>query len=215
MHELPATRNRPAKRVPEFTIVLSGVDLGTEWKSLVGLGHLHLLIRDPGRLIPVGEFLRTERSDAAKRYKFRKKGASRLRKKLDDDMETVMAGDASDSVPRSSPKFAQYSTKELRQLREAAELKQERADSESAPVYARQVEELREEIERRSNPMLKRAMRSVQAELRKAVDELKTRMKEKGIAEEHWGHFDGCASSAGHELHFKYEKPKDIAWDTD
>ncbi len=59
-------------------------------------------------------------------------------------------------------------------------------------------------------------MRSVQAELRKAVNELKARMKDKEtIPEEHWGHFDHCASSAGHEFHFRYEKPKDIAWDTD
>ena len=58
-------------------------------------------------------------------------------------------------------------------------------------------------------------MRSVQAELRKAVNELKARMKDKGIPEEHWGHFDHCTSSAGHELHFSYEKPKDIDWDTD
>ena len=57
-------------------------------------------------------------------------------------------------------------------------------------------------------------MRSVQAELRKAVDELKARMKDKDIPEEHWGHFDHCTSSAGHELHFIYEKPKDIKWDT-
>jgi hypothetical protein len=58
-------------------------------------------------------------------------------------------------------------------------------------------------------------MRSVQAELRKAVDELKARMKDNGVPEDHWGHFDHCASSAGHELHFIYEKPKDIKWDTD
>jgi hypothetical protein len=62
---------------------------------------------------------------------------------------------------------------------------------------------------------LKIGMRSVQAELRKAVNELKARMKDKNIPEEHRGHFDHCASSAGHEFQFKYEKPKDIAWDTD
>jgi Leucine-rich repeat (LRR) protein/GTPase SAR1 family protein len=216
MMELPATRNRPAKSVPEFTIVWGGVDLGSTWSSLKGLGYLHRLIRQPGKLIPVGEFSRTERSDAAKRYKFRKKGASRPRKKLDDDLETVMAGNASESVPRRSSKFAEYSTKKLKQLREAAEFKQLQApDSKTKETCRQQVEELTEEIDRRSNPELKRAMRSVQAELRKAVDELKTRMKDKGIPEQHWGHFDGCASSAGHELHFKYEKPQDIAWDTD
>jgi hypothetical protein len=200
MLELPATRNRPAKTVPKFTIVLGGVDLGSTWSCLVGLGHLHLLIRQPGKLIAVGEFSRAERSDAAKGYKFRQEG--------------VTAGSASESVPRPSAKFAKYSTKELRQSRKAAELKLERADSESAPTYAHQVEELTEEIDRRSSPELKLAMRSVQAELRKAVDELTARMKDKDIPEEHWGHFDHCASSAGHELHFRYEKPKDIEWDT-
>ena len=113
MLELPETRNRPAKTVPKFTIVFSGVDLGSTWSSLVGLGHLHLLIRQPGKLIPVGEFSRAERSDAAKGYKFRQEG--------------VTAGSASESVPRPSPKFAKYSTKELRQSRKAAELKLERA----------------------------------------------------------------------------------------
>ena len=73
-----------------------------------------------------------------------------------------------------------YSTKELKQSLKAAELKLERAtDSESAPTYAQQVEELTDEIDRRSNPELKKAMRSVQAELQKAVDELKARMKDK------------------------------------
>ena len=71
MLELPATRNRPAKTVPKFTIVFNGVDLGSTWKSLVGLGHLHRLIRQPGKLIPVGDFFRAERSDAAKDYRFR------------------------------------------------------------------------------------------------------------------------------------------------
>jgi len=200
--ELPATRNRPAKMVPKFTIVFNGVDLGSTWSSLVGLGHLHRLIRQPGKLIAVGDFSRAERSDAAKGYKFRQEG--------------VKAGNASPSLRRPSPKFATYSTKKLKQLCKAAGLKLERApNSETKETYARQVQELTEEIERRSNPELKTGMRSIQAELRKAVNELKARMKDKNIPEELWEHFDHCASSAGHEFQFKYEKPKDIAWDTD
>ncbi len=57
-------------------------------------------------------------------------------------------------------------------------------------------------------------MRSVQAELRKAVNELQAGMKLKGVPEEHLRHFEHCTSSAGHEFHFKYEKPKDVTWDT-
>ena len=126
MLELPATRNRPAKTVPKFTIVLGGVDLGSTWSCLVGLGHLHLLIRQPGKLIAVGEFSRAERSDAAKGYKFRQEGGRRRQ-----ETRTTTSRRSSEtprtSVPRPSPKFAKYSTKELRQSRKAAELKLERA----------------------------------------------------------------------------------------
>jgi predicted metallo-beta-lactamase superfamily hydrolase len=83
-----------------------------------------------------------------------------------------------------------------------------------AEVHAEQSRHLTEEIERRAKPMLKPAMRSVQAALKNAVEELNDRMKEKQIAPEHWRHFDHCTSSFGHEYHFMYEKPKDIAWDT-
>jgi GTPase SAR1 family protein len=200
MHERPATRKRPAKRVPRFAIVFNGVDLGSSWSSLVGLGHLHRLIQQPGKLIAVGEFTRTQRSDAARDYKFRQKGTM---------------GNPSASPPGPSPKFAEYSTKKLKQVRAAAERKLEQASgSELEQTYARRVQELTDEIERRSNPELKASMRSVQGELRKAVDELKARMKDKEIPQEHWGHFDHCTSSAGHEYHFRYEKPQDIAWTT-
>jgi GTPase SAR1 family protein/Leucine-rich repeat (LRR) protein len=200
--ELPKTRNRDAKMVPKFTIWFNGVELDFPWRSLKGLGYLYRLIRQPGELIPVGDFFRAERSDAAKGYKFRQEGAK--------------LGSASASLPRPSPKFAEYSTKKLKQLCKAAELKLEQEpDSETEQRYARRVQELTDEIDRRSNPELKTGMRSVQAELRKAVNELKARMKEKKIPEEHWGHFDHCASSAEHEFHFRYEKPTDIAWDTD
>ena len=93
MIELPETRNRAAKMVPKFTIVFNGVDLGSTWSSLVGLGHLHRLIRQPGKLIPVGDFFRAERSDAAKEYQYRE--------------EETGVGSASESVPRPSPKFAE------------------------------------------------------------------------------------------------------------
>ncbi len=200
--ELPKTRNRPAKMVPKFAIVFNEVDLGSTWSSLVGLSHLHRLIRQPGKLIPVGEFTRTERSDAARDYKFRHKG--------------TQVGNAAPDLPRPSSKLTRYSTKKLKQLCKAAGLKLEQASgSESEQTYAQQVQDLTDEIDRRSNPQLKTAMRSVQAELRKAINELKARMEKMNIPKEHWGHFDHCASSAGHEFHFIYEKPKDITWDTD
>ena len=201
MLELLKTPNRAAKMVPKFTIVFNGVDLGSTWSSLVGLGHLHRLIRQAGELIPVGEFSRTERGDAARDYKFRQKD--------------TQAGNASLSVPRPSPKFAEFSTKKLKEAYTVAEAKLKRAtDSKTKQTCMDQMKELTDEIDRRVNPELKTAMRSVQAELRKAVNELQARMKLNGVPEEHWRHFDHCASSAGHELHFIYEKPKDVTWDT-
>src|SRR5208282_2355716 len=65
MLELPKTRNRAAKTVPKFTIVFNGVELGSTWRPLVGLGHLHRLIRQPGKLIPVADFTVADRGDAA------------------------------------------------------------------------------------------------------------------------------------------------------
>jgi hypothetical protein len=199
--ELPKTPNRAAKTVPKFTIVFNGVELGSTWSSLVGLGHLHRLIRQAGELIPVGDFFRAERSDAAKEYRYRE--------------EETGVGNASLSVPRPSPKFAELSTKKLKQLCKVAEFKRERAtDSKTKRTYMDDIQELTDEIARRVNPELKTAMRSVQAELRKAVNELQAGMKLKGVPEEHLRHFEHCTSSAGHEFHFKYEKPKDVTWDT-
>jgi len=200
MVERPATRNRPSKMVPKFTIWFGGVELDFPWSSLVGLGYLHRLIRQSGQLIHVDEFSRVERSDAAKGYRFRQEKGKTLE-------------NAAESLRSSSPSFAEYSTKKLRQLCKAAELKLERADSKTKGIYEQQIEMLTDEIERRKSSQ-KKAMNSIQAELKKAVDELKARMKEKDISKEHWGHFDHCTSSAGHEFHFIYQKPQDIAWDT-
>jgi GTPase SAR1 family protein len=195
----------------KFTIVFSGIDLGSTWKSLVGLGHLHRLIRQPGIKIHVDDFFRAERGDAAKEYRYREE---------EDD-----GGNASDDTPRPSTKhptrkagspskFVNYSTKELKQSLKGAELKLARArDSETKRTCEQQIELLNDEIDRRKSS-LKKAMNSVQAELKKAVGELKARMREKEIPQEHWGHFDHCTSSAGHEFHFLYEKPQAIAWDT-
>ena len=41
--------------VPKFTIVFNGVELGSTWSFLVGLGYLHRLIRQPGIMIPVDD----------------------------------------------------------------------------------------------------------------------------------------------------------------
>jgi hypothetical protein len=196
---------------PKYTIVFSGIDLGSTWKSLVGLGHLQRLIRQPGIKIHVDDFFRAERGDAASDYRYRQEE--------DDD------GSASEGAPRpstrhptkkaSSPsRFAKYSTPELKKSLKGAERELARArDSEAKRTCEQQIELLNDEIDRRKSS-LKKAMNSVQSELKKAVGELKARMKEKEIPQEHWGHFDHCTSSAGHEFHFSYEKPKAIAWDT-
>lgn len=196
---------------PKFTIVFNGVDLGSSWKSLVGLGHLQRLIRQPGIKIHVDDFFRAGRGDAAKDYRYREE---------EDD-----GGNASEDSPRPSTKhstkkasspsrFANYSTIELKKSLKGAERELARArDSEAKRTCERQIDLLNDEIDRRKSS-LKKAMNSVQTELKKAVGELKARMKEKEIPQEHWGHFDHCTSSAGHEFHFLYEKPKAIAWDT-
>jgi hypothetical protein len=199
---------------PKFTIVFSCVDLGSTWKSLVGLGHLHRLIRQPGIKIHVDDFFGAQRHDAAKDYRYREE---------EDD-----GGNASEDLRRPSTthskhptkkagspsRFANYSTKDLKKSLTAAERKlAEARDSETKRTCEQQIELLNDEIDRRKSS-LKKAMNSVQTELKKAVGELKSRMKEKEIPQEHWGHFDHCTSSAGHEFHFLYEKPKDIAWDT-
>jgi GTPase SAR1 family protein/uncharacterized small protein (DUF1192 family) len=231
MQKLPATRNRKAKMVAKFTIVFNGTELGFPWRSLVGLGHLHRLISQPGKLFHVDDFFLAKRRDAAgdkfqeideqtrKKYKLRK-----LRNKTEN------MGDAEPSPSRASPKFAGHSTKSLKRLRKAAKQQRkllsdsesEEDDSESEQINTKRVNELNDEIEmltdeieRRENKVLKKAMRSVQAELRKAVNELKARMKQKDIPEELLGHFDHCASSARHACHFSYDKPKGIEWDTD
>ena len=109
MLELPATRNRPAKTVPKFTIVFSGVDLGLTWSCLVGLGYLHLLIRQPGKLIAVGDFFRAERSDAAKGYKFRQEGVAAPAR--NGRRHQTVSGKRLAEHSASFPKFAKYSTK--------------------------------------------------------------------------------------------------------
>jgi hypothetical protein len=163
--------------------------------------------------IHVDDFFRAERRDAAKDYRYRE--------------EEDEGGNASEDSPRpstthskrptnkgGSSRFANYSTKELKQSLKGAELKLARAsDSETKRTCEQQIELLNDEIDRRKSS-LKKAMNSVQTELKKAVGELKARMKEKEISPEHWGHFDHCTSSAGHEFHFLYEKPRAIAWDT-
>lgn len=199
------------QRRAKYTIVFNGIDLGSTWKSLVGLGHLHRLICQPGIKIHVDDFFRAERVVPARDYRYREE---------EDDSRS-----ASDDAPRGSAKrptkkasspsvFANYSTKDLKKSLTGAERELARTrDSETKRTCEQRIELLNDEIDRRKSS-LKKAMNSIQAELKKAVGELKGRMKEKEIPPEHWGHFDHCTSSAGHEFHFLYEKPKAIAWDT-
>lgn len=197
---------------PKFTIIFGGVDLGSTWKSLVGLGHLRRLIRQPGRMIHADDFFRAERVVAKKDYRYLE-AEDEGGNASEDSLRDFGKHPAKKSSPRS--KFAKLTLEQLERMRQTVNRKlAQDPDSASAPTYAEQARELTEAIEQKSKPMLKPAMRSLQAELKKAVVELKARMKEKNIAPEQWGHFDHCTSSAGHAYHFCYEKPQHIDWDT-
>ena len=81
--------------------------------------------------------------------------------------------------------------------------------------FAQEIEELRNEIERRENPTMKKAMNTVQQAMKKAVEELTQQMKEKGLPEAYWDHFEHCTSSEAHPYHFTYRPAVSIDWDTD
>ena len=165
-------------------------------------------MRHAGQLISVDEFSRTERYDASRGYRFTQK---------DQPAES-----ASTAARNSSSKFVTFSTKKLKQLHEAAEHKLVQAardgtDSNSLMEgkFAQEIEELRNEIERRENPTMKKAMNTVQQAMKKAVEELTQQMKEKGLPEAYWDHFEHCMSSEAHPYHFTYRPAVSIDWDTD
>lgn len=197
---------------PIFTIVLRGTNLGTGWRHTRGLTYLHRLVRTAGREVHVDDLVASAHPGRDQDYRVRA-----------DDVE------APDEVVTGSGgnRFVGKSTRELKQRRDDARVTLKalaegslypsdlETREEKQGECERDIEALTAEIERREDPALKKQMNAVQTQLKKAVEELRVRMQEKGVPTEYLSHFNHCTSSEDHPYHFCYAPAVVPDWATD